>query len=417
VTAPTDVQDRIDAQTRDERRRAVRALLARSLLLADRDTDAHRLVRRHAGWLRDWFAHEAGWVLTVDAELARLRKVPPTLGDATRPARARRGDPAFSRRRYVLVCLALADLETADRQTTLGRLAESVVGAVAADPDLAAAGLDLDLTNRDHRRDLVAAVRLLLDLGALSRVDGDENDYVAGDGDVLYTVERSVLAGLLAARRPPSTIDAEDLDGRLTALVSEPVADTPDARNRAMRIHLTRRLLDDPVVYLDDLSEEQQAYLARQRHRIVTAIAEATGLLAEARAEGIAMVDQAGDISDVKMPDQGTDGHLTLLLAEHLADHLREPGGHVPGTQVEAAVVRLIGAHADHWRRDVREPGAEVVLAADAIERLEALGLIRRTEHGVLPLPAIARYATAAPTIAGGQTSLPDLDTRRRGTP
>ncbi|MBW3577071.1 MAG: TIGR02678 family protein [Actinobacteria bacterium] len=412
MTSTGSVRHRLDAETADERRRAIRALLTRPLLPAAHHPDAHRLVRRHAAWLKDWFAHEAGWTLTVDASLARLRKITPTLDDRTRCARARASDPPFSRRRYVLVCLALAYLETADRQTTLGHLAEGILGAVAADPALAEAGIDFDLTSRDQRRDLVATVRLLLDLGVLHRVDGDEVDYVAGHGDVLYNVERAVLATLLTARRPPSTIEAADLTGRLAALVAEPVPDTHDARNRAIRTNLTRRLLDDPVVYHDDLSDEELAYLTRQRHRIVSTIEEATGLAAEVRAEGLAMVDDRGALTDVKMPDQGTDGHLTLLVAEHLAQHLRNGGGPVAATHVEAVVARCVSEHADHWRRDVREPGAEVSLAADAIDRLVALGLARRDDHGITPLPAIARYATAQPTVAGtNRTSLLDATT------
>jgi hypothetical protein len=35
-----------------------------------------------------------------------------------------------------------------------------------------------------------------------------------------------------------------------------------------------------------------------------------------------------------------------------------------------------------------------------ALERLAALRLIRRGADGVRPLPALARYALAAPTIA-----------------
>jgi Protein of unknown function (DUF2398). len=54
---------------------------------------------------------------------------------------------------------------------------------------------------------------------------------------------------------------------------------------------LTRRLLDDPVVYYDELAEGERAYLIAQRHNITGRISEATGLLPELRAEGIAMVD------------------------------------------------------------------------------------------------------------------------------
>ena len=410
-----------DSRRDDERRRAVRALLMRPLLHSDHDPDAHRLVRRHVDWLREWFANETGWSLQVGRTVARLRKVPATTGDTTRPARARPTDPPFSRRRYVIACLALAALEGEERQTTLGRIAERVVAAVAADPQLTEAGIAFTLTGRGERRDLVAAIRLLLGAGVLRRVDGDERAYVEGTGDALYTVDRASLAAFLAARTSPSAITADDVDGRVAALIAEPIPDTDDARNAQIRQHLTRRLVDDAVTYHDDLPDHHREYLARQRHRIVRSITHATGLMAEIRAEGIAMVDERGDCTDVTMPDQGTDGHVTLLVAEHLADRLREPTATgvdvvvVPVAEVEARVAELAREHASHWRADSREPGAEVALTADALDRLAALGLVRRVGGGVVPLPAIARYRLDEPITPPPPPALFDEPTRMAG--
>jgi uncharacterized protein (TIGR02678 family) len=392
-----------DTRRDDERRRAVRLLLMRPLLHVDRDPEGHRLVRRHADWLRQWFADETGWSLHVGRTVARLRKVPATADDTTRPARARAADPPFSRRRYVLACLALAAVESEERQTTLGRIAERIVTSVAADPDLADAGIAFTLTGRDERRDLVAVIRLLLDWSVLRRVDGSERAYVEGTGDALYTVDPASLAAFLAARTPPSMIDATDIDGQVSALGAEPIPDTDDTRNRAIRQHLTRRLVDDAVTYHADLTQTQRDYLARVRHRIVTSVADATGLLPEIRAEGIAMVDERGDCTDVTMPDQGTDGHLTLLVAEHLADRLRHAMARgaervvVPLAELESRVAALAREHAAHWRADTREPGAEAGLVADTIDRLEALCLVRRVDGGVSPLAAIARYRLDEP--------------------
>ena len=43
--------------------------------------------------------------------------------------------------------------------------------------------------------------------------------------------------------------------------------------------------------------------------------------------------------------------------------------------------------------KDVREPGAEIPVTEQVLERLEALKLIRREHACVIPRPAIARYA------------------------
>ncbi|HVL98186.1 MAG TPA: TIGR02678 family protein [Egibacteraceae bacterium] len=397
--APAALGARIDAAVLDERRRALRALLASPLLAADGPQAAEfGLVRRHAGWLREWFARHPGWSLRVDSEAARLRKTPADLGDATRPARARRGDPPFPRRRYALACLALAVLERTERQTALGKLADEIMALVAGDADLAAAGYRFDLTGRDQRRDLVAVVRLLLDLRVLVRVTGDEEAYLAERGDVLYTINRPALAGLLAVRRGPSTVEAGTFEERLAAIVAEPLPDTDAGRNRARRTHLVRRLLDDPVVYYDDLDADTLDYLHRQRGRLLTEIADATGLVPEVRAEGIALVDERGDATDLGLPEEGTDGHLTLLLAEHLAAHARRhPDTPVAPAALHRHTARLIARHKAHWRKAVTEPGADVALAEATLDRLEALALVRRTPDGVVPRAAIARYALQSP--------------------
>jgi uncharacterized protein (TIGR02678 family) len=378
-----------------ERRRALRALVQHPLLSAAGPLSIEfGLVRRHATWLRDWLARHPGWSLQIDSETARLRKTPADLEDGTRPAREPNSGLPFSRRRYALLCLAMAALERADRQTTLGRLAEAIIGFAAADPALASAGISFDLTGHDQRRDLVHVMRLLLDLRVLVRVHGDEQQYLAAHGDVLYNVNRPALAGMLNVRRGPSTIDETTLDRRLEALVDEPAPDTDEGRNRQLRSTLTRKLLDDPIVYFDRLTEDERTYLSSQRAFLLGQIQEATGLVPEIRAEGIAMVDEAGDMTDLGLPEEGTEGHLTLLLGEHLAEHARREGSvAVAYATLHRHVADLIAQHRSHWRKDVTEPGAEVALTDLTIERLEALRLVRRTNDGAVPLPALGRYA------------------------
>jgi uncharacterized protein (TIGR02678 family) len=401
VTAPGA---RLEEAIVAERRRALGALLQHPLLSAAGPHSAEfALVRRHATWLREWLARNPGWSLQLDGEAARLRKTPADLADATRPAREPASGQPFSRRRYVLLCLALAALERGDRQTTLGRLAGEIVAFAGADPALAAAGMAFTLEGQDQRRDLVHVIRLLLELRVLARVHGDEQQYVTGRGDALYNVNRPALAAMLNVRRGPSTIDETALDRRLAALVDEPAADIDEARNRRLRSGLTRRLLDDPVVYYDELTEAERAYLASQRAFILTQIEEATGLIPEVRREGIALVDEGGELTDLGLPEEGTEGHLALLLAEHLAACARADGAAAVGhTALHRHVAGLVARHRAHWRRDVTDPGAEVVLTERTLDRLQALRLVRRTEDGVVPRLAIGRYALDPGDEGGG---------------
>ncbi|MEU4225547.1 TIGR02678 family protein [Nonomuraea sp. NPDC026600] len=371
-----------------QRRTALRALLAAPLL---RDPDKLVLVRRHLSELRDWLTRETGWRLVVDSENARLFKTAPDPSDATHPARGRAGEP-YGRRRYVVLCLALAMLERADAQTTLGGLAEEVLSA-AAEPELDFA---FTLDSRQERADLVAVVRTLIDWGVLRKVAGDEDAYLSATGDVLYDVRRPVLAALLTGTRGPSTITAESFGERIAELAAEPVADTDDLRNQALRRRLTRRLLEDPVVYYTDLDEAERAYLTSQRHAITRRIEEATGLVAEVRAEGIAMADPDDELTDVRMPEQRTDGHLTLLVAELLAAR-----GEQSMEELRSFVRQAARDHTSFWRKGVTEPGAEDGLLATALGKLTALRLAEVRHDTVAGLPAIARYALDAPVVKG----------------
>jgi hypothetical protein len=317
----------IPAEEQAQRQAALRALLAKPLLVSASDAEALLLVRRHLPALSDWLRRETGWRLAAGTEMARLFKTTPLIAEATHPARGRNREP-FSRRRYVVLCLALSALARADTQTTLGSLADDVLTA-AAEPGLATTGFTLSLDTRSDRADLVAVVRLLLGWGVLT-------------------------------------------------------------------------LVDEPVLYYDELTEDEHAYLVSQRHNITGRISEATGLLPELRAEGIAMVDPDDELTDVRMPEQRTDGHLTLLVAEYLATRERTPRDELLGFVRQAA-----DDHANYWRKGVTDPGAEIELLDTALEKLTALRLVENatevtrdgTTRVVRTRPAIARFALADPTI------------------
>ncbi len=414
------------AQAQDEFRRALRALLMCPLMAATHEDFA--AVRRQAEPLRAWFAREAAWPLHIDRDGARLFKRPADLQDDTR------GLTGYDRRRYALLCLACAVLERADAQITLQVLGERLMQQ-AADPLLASRGFAFTLRSATERRDLVCVCRTLLEHGVLQRVAGDEEHFVHDHGgaqsDALYDVQRRMLANMLAAVRGPSTWSAEDapvgFEERLHSLVDEQGADGDQGRRDALRHQLTRRLLDDPVVYTSTLDAEAQAYFTNQRGAMAARLCEATGLAPEQRAEGLALTDETGQLTDVAMPAEGTEAHATLLVAEHLANTLRTtapagkatpthhrapspapaPADHPPSAAVctDAAIAAFLRGAVDlygrFWRKSAREPGAEAELAEMALERLQRLQLIRRAQGTVIPLPAITRFALGKAEMQG----------------
>jgi uncharacterized protein (TIGR02678 family) len=381
------------AQQRDEEReRALRALLMQPLLTGRSPELA--LVRRHAEYLRDWLSRETGWTLHIERDCARLYKRPAATDDCTR------GLPGFDRDRYALLCLACAALERAESQITLRYLGERLLEAVA-DPDLTETGFSFTLESPRERRDLVQICRFLLTIGVLELVAGDEEAFVSRSGDVLYDVHRRVLATLPATARGASFIAAThphlEFEARLAALAEEYVPDSPDGQRMAARHRLARRLLDDPVTYHDELKDDERAYLTTQRGLLAARLAQAVGLAAELRAEGHALVDAEETLSDVRMPAVGTEAHTTLLIAQQIAHAARKEPGRLHSLHELAAYLRRAGdEYGKYWRKDARQPGAELGLAEQAVARLEALKLVRRVDGGVQLRPALFRYLVGA---------------------
>jgi len=106
------------------------------------------------------------------------------------------------------------------------------------------------------------------------------------------------------------------------------------------------------------------------------------------------MVDPEDELTDVRMPEQRTDGHLTLLVAEYLAGRDQAEMGELHGF-----VRRAAAEHATYWRKGVTEPGAETELLAIALEKLAALRLAEVDGSVVRSRPAIARFALDEPVI------------------
>jgi len=180
--------------------------------------------------------------------------------------------------------------------------------------------------------------------------------------------------------------------------------DEEEQRNQRIRHFITRRLLDDPVLYPTfDLSRDAQDYFLKQRPHILQALAEATDLEPEDRLDGLALSDKFGDCTDIGLPEEGTDGHATLLVAEHLGQlRLATSGDIVPFSLIERFLAEKAQAHRSFWRKDATATGSEHALARSVVFRLAGLDLVRVLPEGVVVMPAIHRYrhelrATAEP--------------------
>ncbi|MHB2023642.1 MAG: TIGR02678 family protein [Mycobacteriales bacterium] len=392
------VESLLAADLADERSRAARVLLATPLLNAATDADAFRLVVRQAPWLTTFFEEACGWTLVVDANagFARLGKRPVGAPDTSRPLRRARGSGgAFNRRRYQLLCLACAEL-VRHPVTTIGLLAAAVTPVAG-----------LDTSRYGERGAFVDALRTLICWGTLRVSSGEVEAFVDNErANAILIADTVRLHRLLVSAVAPSALPADlDVDAAIERLLAEPRYGDPspegaevgsdEARHRWTRHRLGRRLLDDPVTYLDELTEAERDYLASPggRRWVRDRVTEA-GFELEERAEGLLAVDPDGLATDQRFPAPLGNAHqLALLLVDRLA-----PDRRLSPAQLAAAVEEILARYPS-WARGARQGDGAEHLTDEAVELLVGFGLARTEPDGSLRArPALTRYRVDLPT-------------------
>lgn len=445
---------KIDSLALDNYQRAARVILANHLVTRTYpDRIALPLIRRWATELREDLAELFGYRLEVTETTARVFPVIDRL-DAGKPARTP-ADRLFDRRRYAYLALSIAALGRAGDQITLSELADQVAAYAGR-----VEGLELSTDRAADRDAFVDAVGWLTHRGALTLADGDAGGWASDPeaGEALYDIDRPVVFALF---RPPRALQhLHSVRGLLTedAAGATGPAHAPTAADLARRVR--RTLVERPVVYLDDLAPEERPVLGQDR--IIADVELFTGLKAERRAEGVALIDTSGRLSDIRFPSTGTLAQVGLLLAGEIADRVldidnplqwrtaapdagaalaAQLDGAIPESTVFAPLAELreledivaesdstfegeepveltyplvesawvretVQALADRygatfaaqWQADV--PG----LTTEVVALLERLRLVRSVEDGLLIMPALARYRGAVVTVRTKRT-------------
>ncbi|MFI0777299.1 TIGR02678 family protein [Streptomyces sp. NPDC021212] len=370
VSATTAAHDAL------ERRQAARLLLASPVLTAHRNPGELALVRRHAPALRSVFSRMLGYQLVVESSFARLVKVP-VRGDA--PARHSSGT-GFTPQIRALFCLACAALLAPGTGEQI--LISSFIEQIRA--DAAAAGVALD-DSRSQRRYLVTAIGLLIEWGVLTETDGTLAGWSERHEEALLSIHRPLLPHLLA--RPLGCVE------RLEDLWTPPGPESDEPR-RSLR----RKLVENPLVRREQLSESERDVLSRERSDLTRLLEEHFGLVLEVRAEGTLAYASDGPASDIEFPGPGTVRQAALLLIDVLLQHRSEstlPTGPEPSlrctwSEVDAALQELAAAHAKAWSSlYTSDPDR---LRSDVMRLLLAMSLAEADDEGLLLHPVAARY-------------------------
>lgn len=296
--------------------RAVRTLLANPLVTETYPDDAALpLIRRWAEDLRKDLDRAFGYRLELGPTIARLVRTIDEL-DATRPARTATDRP-FDRKRYAYLALTLATLGRAGTQLALSELAD----AVAADAGRIE-GLGLSTERAADRAAFVDAVAWLETRGALRLADGSARRWADDPtaGEALYDIDRDVVNAVYRPRRVLQHVTS------VTALLGGVLTATGgigrDPRRRQAGQRARRALVERTVVYYAAVDDEVRGFLRGQH--AVAEVERLTGLVAERRAEGIALLDTSGAFSDRRFPGSGTVAQTALLLINEIADRIED---------------------------------------------------------------------------------------------
>jgi uncharacterized protein (TIGR02678 family) len=361
-----------------ERRVAARLLLGHPLVTPDSHPEEFRLIRKYADELARTFGQFLGYRLVVEPGFARLLKA--GLGRGGGRWLERGSGAPFTPRTYAYLALALSVLVTAPEQLLLSEIVSRTRAAAAE------AGIDLGEPNRiTERRALVAGLKQLLAWQVLAEDDGSVESY-AGDGDAeaLLTVDRE-----LARRMVSGPIGRASSPGELIEL---------DARSDGPRHTVRRRLVETPVVYVDELTDDERDWLRRNQRREQRIFEDLFGLDAEIRAEGVALLDPQGELSDIDFPGTGTVPWAALLLLERLVGALVPDGRSavIPDGLIDTVLGELVERHRRAWAAAYAD--SPELLRHAVIELLTRMRLIEPAEDGGRRLLAAAARYTAEVT-------------------
>ncbi len=350
-------------------RAAARRLVVHPMVTAEQDPEMFHLIRRHEAQLDRWFTQRFGYRLQVSADTARLFKSSTIAG--RRPLRtAAASARPFALREYTMLALTLAAMAAGPEVISLRDLIQEIRSA-AADAEVALSDTPSD------RRALVTALRWLIGWGTVAEVHAHVDSYASdGTADAVLRVRPDRVAML------PLPVLAR-------AETPEQLLDRSEQR-RASRAWMRAMLLEEPVVYRSDLTDDEWSEVRRRLGEESRILNEMFGLSIEARAEGLAAIDPAGGLTDSRFPAGGTVGQAALLLIDRLVAADRNP---VDRSAAVAAVADLAEVHrirSRHWGRVAEDPER---LTDAVLELLQDHRLAQVSGERIELLPAAWRYA------------------------
>lgn len=430
---------RNDARMQEERQLLTLALMNRPWITKQSDGEMYALARDHYETLRDWFHEQTGWSLMMTRHFVKLEKIPGQFQSwmAFRGFRDARDYGLFTYGLWYLEGLGEKE------QFLLSEMVETIR------EHLLGMDVSMEWTLYEHRLSMSRALRKLRELGVLVAVEGDETEWARAGGETNVLYEASPLAryvlrrfarDLMSYQTMDDLIRPDDLQTAQTAQTqyqqpqaghtqprqpqqsqvghthyqqpqvgqggeADPSGQQSDAISGsvvARRHQVIRRLLEEPVVYDWQWTEDERRYVQTQRGSLMDRIGQATGLEGRRFREGLVFVwtDLSSEME--MFPTQAAISDLVMLLAGELRRALNQDRTRydrddqqnlmLTRSEFEALLIRLRTRYGEYWSKEHREKTSRQ-LGDDLLAHLAEWNLGQEDGLGGVRLfPAVVRW-------------------------
>ncbi|MCW2277667.1 TIGR02678 family protein [Heliophilum fasciatum] len=336
-----------------ERVACAQALLNRPWISKEDDPELFQAIKQHYEELRSFFQEYCDLVLIVTRYMAKLDKYPTV-------AHPWMGFEEFTHcRDYTLFAFCLWYLEGKGEleQFLLTDMIEEIRDYLAGvDRDI-----DIDWNVYDHRLSMARALRKLRDLSIVTAVDGDETEWSRsgnGEHNVLYECGRAQSFLLRRFPRDLTTYTS------IASLGEGDYADTDEGRVRRRRHRVFRRLIQEPVVYDGDWTDDERQYVLTQRRYLLEALEKHLGLTGQRYREGLLVFHPELSGEALLFPTGKAISDIAVLFAGELRRRRAQgkPVGYDEGgrlivtcQEVETVLHHLRERHGRLWGKTQRE--------------------------------------------------------------
>lgn len=373
---------------KDMRKKCIQALLNRNWITKKDEPELYDSIRAQYQELRTWFEEYCGFILLLNRQFAKLDKAPGQ-------AQTWMGFETFSEPRdYALFTYCLWYLEGKNEMDQF--LLTDMVDEIRE--YLMGQDVFLDWTLYTHRLSMARALKQLKGLGALLAVDGDESDW-ARSGHAHNVLYESSFLTRYVLRRFPQNLTTYD---SIAAFAEGTYLDTPEGKLKKRRHQVYRRLLQEPVVYDWQWSEDERYYVRTQRHTILENLANFAGLEGQRYQEALLFYYPEPSGEMYLFPTSRGISDICLLLAGELRRMLARPkegiyigeDGQIRLTMAELEVImlQLKEKHKMLWGMQHRKARSSE-LTEEMLAHLEEWGLAGREADGQVTIyAALARW-------------------------